>query len=605
MAEGICYESSFSLSEEESKVLNVFFENLIAYVEGGYVLYDAKPVCSNGFKKAYNIDVETVPHKNSVALREGANVWKKIASRSSKFAIHTYDKSETFAKSHIDVLFINKPLFLETVKQNLPLFRYILGSQVTPESLLNALTDSSNTLSSILKNNSTLIGIILGYGTMNSIKGGRLQDIDFLRGRTNDYPPYMNVLNLLHSHGSDNVFDEIYLFSPPEEASNGAVNFFSMLEPGFGFKTLKEEGQFLDKNCVVSSYKLSENQPEFIFGCYHENPETGPLINKLEATQTRIQRLLRTPNFLENILRLITGYSYRVMKGNHQLSIYFNEPEKINHLLAEGIWSAIHKCGSEYTSSFINGFAHPDQDLPDVNGLIFPNYKEICNQVSQNLKRADQQFELFDKDSSLTSIFPFQLYYKILKEGSGQSLNGEKEVVLDYQIFDPDGVSLADTKIFRPYATTDLDKTISGFALGINGMRIGETREIFIHPKLGYGAYTTLSKAISLKIIVTLKEIASSEKGHYLTPKFHNFTAILDPAFELKYGKRLKDMGTYDGIKLFNHLKKSNQIDLRIVYDHLANFAEQSALPRELSQEELNILNRIHWNIYFGQSIPN
>lgn len=291
--------------------------------------------------------------------------------------------------------------------------------------------------------------------------------------------------------------------------------------------------------------------------------------------------------------------SFSYLFYNEQPINLLDENENNNLILAKAIWSLIQE-SPEYTASFLDGFAHPEQESPKLSGLMYTNYKEVRNRISQNIMQADKLFTALASDLSLTCIIPYRLYYKKIKNGEGRTLNGEVEVTLDYKISDPNGLCLADTTIFRPYPTTNLDDVISGFALGINGMRIGETREIYIHPKLAYGVYTTLDKAISLKAIIALREINNSKNGQYLTYNEHDFSTILDPTFEQKYSARVKDLGKLDGINLARHLKKSNQINLKKVLDNLTLFEQSSETSQDLSQEALAFLNRLHWNIYFG-----
>lgn len=62
--------------------------------------------------------------------------------------------------------------------------------------------------------------------------------------------------------------------------------------------------------------------------------------------------------------------------------------------------------------------------------------------------------------------------------------------------------------LFANYHTwLDLAETIPGFAHGLQGMREGEKRHIFIHPALAYGALTTLPSCIGIIAKVELYEI--------------------------------------------------------------------------------------------------
>lgn len=61
-------------------------------------------------------------------------------------------------------------------------------------------------------------------------------------------------------------------------------------------------------------------------------------------------------------------------------------------------------------------------------------------------------------------------------------------------------------------------------------MKVGETREIFIHPLLGNGIYTTLEKGIYLKVEVELLPIDFSEK----------FTPLIQESFDPEVFKLAK-----------------------------------------------------------------
>jgi hypothetical protein len=89
---------------------------------------------------------------------------------------------------------------------------------------------------------------------------------------------------------------------------------------------------------------------------------------------------------------------------------------------------------------------------------------------------------------------------KTLQEGMGDRLDGMKRLRLKYVIEDDHGNIL--------FAHNDtwihLSEAIPGFIHGLQGMRIGEKRTLYIHPALGYGALTTLPPCALLVAYIQL-----------------------------------------------------------------------------------------------------
>jgi len=86
--------------------------------------------------------------------------------------------------------------------------------------------------------------------------------------------------------------------------------------------------------------------------------------------------------------------------------------------------------------------------------------------------------------------------------------------------------------LFANYDTwTPPSETFPGFAHGIQGMKLGEKRTLFIYPTLGYGVLTTLPPCIGLKIKVHLIDIDENIHGMlpFLQPLDLNW--IKEPSF--------------------------------------------------------------------------
>lgn len=291
-----CY--GLTLNHNEALVLEQFLRTLLLHSEGGYVLYDAKPVCINGFHATDFFTGENQRHKEDVDLHAGATIWKKISINklNNDITLHVYNQEDL---TYFHVLFINKPLFIKTVQENLALFRYVLGISITPEKLLAKLTDSEETFHSVLKGDTVLIGIILGFGTQNSLYGSRTE---YLQNQllSDERPPLKNAL--LKCESINEIWKKEFLINSHQGSYSPAVK---NLESNFSISSIQKEISESINLMTVSSPQLSENLPNFIFGRLKEDKETELLIPKLENAQKKIISLLTTEKFLENVLKMI------------------------------------------------------------------------------------------------------------------------------------------------------------------------------------------------------------------------------------------------------------------------------------------------------------
>ncbi len=270
-------DKHISLSKDETIILEQFFDILVRLSEGGYVLFGKKPICINGFRTVDSFSIANDTHKESVYLREGAAIWKKISDGNfSNFLIHVYDNCDSLVDNCIHILFINKQLFYQTVEKNLSLFQYVLGPDLTPESLLEKLTNSHETFHNVLKNDKVLIGILLGFGTQNSLLVSRIENIQeaFLSSAEN-FPLGNRCQN---SQSFINSYKDIFLHNAHRETRK------IPLEPSFSYSTFEEEISEATNKIDVSSKKLSELRPYFIFARLKNDVESEQLIIELEKT---------------------------------------------------------------------------------------------------------------------------------------------------------------------------------------------------------------------------------------------------------------------------------------------------------------------------------
>ena len=144
-----------TLSAEDARMLSPLFRMLMGYSEAGYVFYDKKPVCILEYSLRPQFFEEITFHdKLPVAITCAREVLERSAVKSENILFH-FDETGGL------LLIVNRRLFLETVKENLPLFQYVLGPSITPESLLTKLLSPKNGFLETLNDDKALTGIIL------------------------------------------------------------------------------------------------------------------------------------------------------------------------------------------------------------------------------------------------------------------------------------------------------------------------------------------------------------------------------------------------------------------------------------------------------------
>lgn len=563
-------QARVALSVEESHVLREFFLTLTEESEAGYVLFNKKPVCIHGFYSKDPFRINGSSHKHSVALREGARIWNKFSEKRSDVIVHICNKEDPGIPGYIHVLIINCPLFRRVVNENLPLFQYILGPLVTSENLLNALLTNDQTYFSLLQGNKVLIGELLGFGTENSLYGSRIESLE--EAMDEEIPPFLN--------------SQMHLCSSSQE--------YLPLPSSFGFMSASQELNALEEKMSISSEKLIQENPNFIFGRLKDSNKNHSFIADLENTQVRIKKLIKSPLFLEKTLEKFTGKHYRPTKS--QAFQFRFEKGEINRVIAKGIWESIQDYDFEYLPYFIKGFETPAPQQNKTDRLAwFPEYRREFLEGKENLEKANVLFQSFDQDTSLQCILPQKLYVKILKTGKSEIACTAPLVSLNYSIFSPLGHCLASQS-----EILNLKNTIPGFSQGIKGMQVGETREIFIHPSLAYGFNTFLEKCMHLRAIVTLEKIHESTDCFYPINSI-DLSFLMDSKTQADRDENYKRALIKKGSEIAKHLKSCNEINLDSISEHLWRFYN-SEETFATSQEEQDLINQVHWNIYFGRT---
>lgn len=595
---GMC-NGAHSLSHEEAAVLDTFFRSLIERSEVGYVFLGEKPICSHGYTIKDEIFPDAPRHVDSVALREGARVWNNqtgLFSKNSNIIAKFEDESSinnaTYNNGWYEVLFINKDLFLNTVKENLALFKYVLGPTTTPEGLLAALMEKNQNLDTVLKHDRVLTGIVLGFGTENSLYGARWENVGDALLYVSDQPPYrcksQDLPDELQEHNDLGLYsvEDYKTFLKPKD-----------LLPSFGFSSLEEEHRALEDAFTISSPAL-ENDPPFIFATLKNLPENKRLIKKLEATQEKIKGLLASQTFLQDVMKEMIGETIEVTSPIRcHLSMDGYTEDQIASIVAKDILNNMLSDQEEYVGNFLKGFHGKERIEISCSTPFFPNYKSQLSLARDNVRRADDFFAQASQEEKFAEVIPKKVLFKVLKEGDGARMDNQAQVLVEYRICDPNDQCIAESK---DPVSIDLRQTIPGFREGIKGMRINETREILIHPSLAYGVHTFLEKGIYLKVNVTLRGFQPSICLNETKVKDIQLSFLFDPKFESLCSKNLESMARFQGGRMANYFSRSPLVNIKKVYSLLKLMIEQQVAPSNLSQAELEVVNKIHWNIYFS-----
>jgi len=107
--------------------------------------------------------------------------------------------------------------------------------------------------------------------------------------------------------------------------------------------------------------------------------------------------------------------------------------------------------------------------------------------TKENLNAANEFLEKNAKEAGVVVVQPGKLEYKILKPGTGPTVEAHSSPKINYVGEFIDGTAFGSSEDAGGPVTIPLDQTIQGFSLGIAGMKEGEKRRLFVHPDLGYG----------------------------------------------------------------------------------------------------------------------
>lgn len=563
------------------EILEQFFRMGVSEEGYGYVLTSLKPIAIRDF---YAIDSFPISKDlqfsekeflNTLLVRETLPIWQRVCSFHGNFVLKALplEDHESIIPGW-EVQFINVPKLRKVIEENIDIFRYALGPSVEIEQLLTRILTSNERLYDILQNDLVLVGIVLGFGSHNSLMGGRLETIESL-SISKDNPPYTSKGTVLQQRKDWKCFSSYYL-----DYAGGDDTLFRKscipLNPSFGFETIEKEHSMLEAMSEPLPNSL-KNHPKFIFGAFRGGRPNQQFFKELQAEQKRIQQLLNKSDFLEEVLKFIGGkkpiISCDQRHANSQSYISLDS-------LSCAEWSKVLKRAvSRYKdevskSAFIDAFHQPSSSSrtpPKMIGVT-QTALEGLKKARHNLTEANAYFENLSSDASMQIVVLKQLYFKTILQGSGKELKEFDYVRVGYVIEDGKGnILFANHDIWL-----NLSQTIPGLVHGVQGMKVGEKRQIFIHPALAYGALTTLPPCSEL--IVTIKLIDIDDKISSSLPTLPSLKLdwIQDPIFYTTIEESVKQYPRFVASFYRDLLDRTKRINLSTIIAELEHSPEDS-----------------------------
>lgn len=571
------------LSKSQKTILNEFLLT-IAESPSGQVLFGDRPMSIETYDTSLQrIFAEINPR--TVALSKGKEVWEDLnISADNKEYIFTSCEND----SNAQIICINRKAFLQTVKENISLFRYVLGPAVTPENLLNTLASAKERFYEVLKNDQVLLGILLGHGRQNSLVRSRLAS-----------------LSDLYAFGAEEEFPFISKKLCRSWAASSKKYYRA---PSFGFRSTNEE-EFALNNLTVNSSKLKNfNGSMPYFDCEAESDETKVLLSAYEQNRARILKTIASKNFLEETLRkLCTTTNQTVdvpaVPKQRELCLPANKAETANRLveIIQGKIATEPYAVKKFQHAFLQGVAAREKGKQMPVPFQMKRFNDIAAlkkdlECSKNLERANAYFERLSSRDDLVALAPNELYFKILKTGKGEAASS-KTTTVSFQ-YSVQILGDNQSKTWGIVKQEDLGSIIPGVAYALIGMQQGEERVIYIHPKFAYGEDTFYPPNISIVAQVRLLEFQEGDQGVAIFPAHQleerDYKDLL-AKFEVLRGEEYFD----EGVEFWDTMKKSGDfIDFQTFQNAYSNysgsassFQTQAQVDKFVSDLEYHLLS--------------
>jgi peptidylprolyl isomerase len=149
-----------------------------------------------------------------------------------------------------------------------------------------------------------------------------------------------------------------------------------------------------------------------------------------------------------------------------------------------------------------NGTESPLEESKTISMISALQEKKFKDECDHNLKAAEAFLASNKTNDKVVELEAGKLQYKQIVQGTGEVCKEIHTPIITYVGKYLDGEIFGKTTKEEPI---ELYETIEGFRKALIGMKVGETREVYIHPELGYGTSSNLSPNALLTFEIALK----------------------------------------------------------------------------------------------------
>lgn len=442
---------------------------------GGYVLYGDKPMCIESFKNEL---------QSNLYHHETATAKYHLFTTLKQWALTSTDRKYLFLftnyADHTHLIIINRNAFIQAVNNNLSLFRYVIGPKLTAESLLTSLAEDQEHFYDVIHDDLALLGILLGYGTNNSI-AHRFNELA-LKAIQDTKLNFPYLQNEARTVGCEHLIQAI------EDSPNRS-----------------------------GSWDLSTHVDYRIpcFGCNPDSEETTSLLKTYEKNRNELIKATEQENFLESFLTRIfttTSNELKLPKISHQSDFDLNNPKSLLEGFASTVWIESQVDGKNMAESFLNGILDCEKgktlnpDVLEAYRELFPLSIDIRDR--QNLERSEQILVGVSKLKGWIPLIEQNVLYKTVKKGYGPSTSSKAERVTFHYSFR--GTKNPKKVCAGTIERAKTESLIPGLAHLLIGMKKGEERLTYIHPRYAYGDRAPYSN----EAIVANVQLINFEEGN-------------------------------------------------------------------------------------------
>lgn len=127
-----------------------------------------------------------------------------------------------------------------------------------------------------------------------------------------------------------------------------------------------------------------------------------------------------------------------------------------------------------------NGNEAPLQEEDCLKAIAELQEAKIKELEKKNLQNAEAFLAKNKENPGITSLIPGKLQFQVVREGTGQKIQTYNSPLVHISIRTLDGQTLSSSKELLVFGEAS-----QLFRLGMEGMREGEERMLFVHPELG------------------------------------------------------------------------------------------------------------------------